>query len=104
LNEELACERLAEKTGGHCGREQDERQHKPLPACQHIGTARPVKHHRARPLNRTDPRPPGQQRSGRQQRDQEDDDHFGAHKRRDYNAASHIAYQERANGPIVYSQ
>jgi hypothetical protein len=80
----LTRNRLSEKCRSNCRGQQNQRQHKPLPACQHIRAPGTVENDFTRPLNRPDSRSPGQQRARRQEGNEEDDDHFGAHKRRDY--------------------
>jgi hypothetical protein len=52
-----------------------------LPASQHIGPAGTIKDNLARLLDGTDPCPPGKQSACREEGNQQDYDHFNAHKR-----------------------
>ena len=72
-------ERLTKKCRGDGGRQKDQRQDEPLPACKHVGTAGTVKDNFARLLDRTDSCPPSQESAYRQKGNEQDDDDFSAH-------------------------
>jgi hypothetical protein len=55
-----------------------------LPAGQRVGPASTVKNDGTRSLNGTDSSPSGQQRPGGKHGNQKNNDHFVAHRRRDY--------------------
>jgi hypothetical protein len=55
-----------------------------LPACKHVGLPGAIKDDRARPLKGTDSNSSRKQRACRKHGNQKNDDHFSAHRRRDY--------------------
>jgi hypothetical protein len=80
----LIRNRLPKQGRSNRGRKQNQRQCKPLPAGQRVGPASTVKNDRPRPLKRTDSSPSGKQRPGGKHGNQKNNDHFVAHRRRDY--------------------
>jgi hypothetical protein len=75
-----------------------------LPASQPVGFASTVKNDRTRPLKGTDSHSSRKQRPSRKHGNQQNDDHFSAHRRRDYTTSyiTTLKASQHCNGKYFF--